>query len=77
MDIVEYALSQGLDSIILVPEISLTPQTVARIKNRFGDIVGVFHSQLSEGEKHDVFRAVKNRQNKNTYRSKISTICPV
>ena len=59
MDIVEYALSQGLDSIILVPEISLTPQTVARIKNRFGDIVGVFHSQLSEGEKHDVFRAVK------------------
>lgn len=59
MDVVEYALSQGLDSIILVPEISLTPQTVARIKNRFGDIVGVFHSQLSEGEKHDVFRAVK------------------
>lgn len=60
MDIVEYALSQGLDSIILVPEISLTPQTVARIKNRFGEIVGVFHSQLSEGEKHDVFRAVRN-----------------
>lgn len=59
MDIVEFALSQGLDSIILVPEISLTPQTVSRIKNRFGDIVGVFHSQLSEGEKHDVFRAVK------------------
>lgn len=60
MDIIEYALSQGLDSILLVPEISLTPQTVARIKNRFGDIVGVFHSQLSEGEKHDVFKSVEN-----------------
>ncbi|WP_300278980.1 primosomal protein N' [Peptacetobacter sp.] len=59
MDIVDFALSQGLDSIILVPEISLTPQTVSRIKNRFGEIVGVFHSQLSEGEKHDVFRAVR------------------
>ena len=60
MDIMEYTLSQGMDCILLVPEISLAPQTVARIKNRFGDIVGVFHSQLSEGERHDVFRAVKN-----------------
>jgi len=59
MEIIEYALSQGLDSIVLVPEISLTPQTIARLKNRFGDIVGVFHSQLSEGQKHDVYKAIK------------------
>ena len=59
MEIIDYALSQGLDSIFLVPEISLTPQTIARLKNRFGDIVGVFHSQLSEGQKHDVYKAIK------------------
>ena len=60
MEIIDYALKQGLDSIFLVPEISLTPQTISRLKNRFGDIVGVFHSRLSEGEKHDVFKAIKN-----------------
>ena len=59
MEIIAYALKQGLDSIILVPEIALTPQTISRFKNRFGDIVGVFHSQLSEGQKHDVYKAIK------------------
>ncbi|MFR1812398.1 MAG: primosomal protein N' [Terrisporobacter sp.] len=59
MEIIDYALKQGLDSIFLVPEISLTPQTISRLKNRFGNIVGVFHSKLSEGEKHDVFKAIK------------------
>ena len=59
MEIIDYALSQGLDSIVLVPEIALTPQTITRFKNRFGDIVGVFHSQLSEGQKHDVYKAIK------------------
>ena len=60
MEIIDYALSQGLDSIVLVPEISLTPQTITRFKNRFGDIVGVFHSQLSEGQKHDVYKSIKS-----------------
>lgn len=59
MEIIEYSLSQGLDSIVLVPEISLTPQSISRFKNKFGDIVGVFHSQLSEGEKHDVYKQIK------------------
>ncbi|MGL6105336.1 primosomal protein N' [Romboutsia sp.] len=60
METIEYALSQGMDSIVLVPEIALTPQTISRFKNRFGDIVGVFHSQLSEGQKHDVYKAIKS-----------------
>ncbi|MGL5757159.1 MAG: primosomal protein N' [Paraclostridium sp.] len=59
MEIIENALNQGLDSLVLVPEISLTPQTISRFKNKFGNIVGVFHSQLSEGEKHDVYKQVK------------------
>lgn len=60
LELIDYTLSQGMDSIFLVPEIALTPQTIARVKNRFGDVVGVYHSQLSEGEKHDVFREIKN-----------------
>lgn len=60
MEIIEYSLSQGLDSIVLVPEISLTPQTISRFKNKFGEVVGVFHSQLSQGEKHDVYKQIKD-----------------
>jgi len=43
------ALKQGKSSIVLVPEISLTPQTTQRFKSRFGDEVSVIHSRLSEG----------------------------
>lgn len=42
MEIIENALNQGLDSLMLVPEISLTPQTISRFRNKFGNIVGVF-----------------------------------
>ncbi len=48
-----YTLEKGLDAIILVPEISLTPQTVERFRSRFGDRIAVLHSHLSEGERHD------------------------
>jgi primosomal protein N' (replication factor Y) len=46
-------LAQGRSAIILVPEIGLTPQTVARFAARFGDTVAVLHSRLSTGERHD------------------------
>ena len=59
LDLMEHVLNQGMDSIFMVPEIALTPQMISRVRNRFGDIVGVFHSMLSEGEKHDVFREIK------------------
>lgn len=47
------ALDKGLGVIILVPEISLTPQMTARILSRFGDQVAVLHSRLSAGERYD------------------------
>ena len=50
------ALGRGSTAIVLVPEISLTPQTVERFKGRFADMqdaVAVLHSHLSEGERHD------------------------
>lgn len=49
-------LARGKTAIVLVPEISLTPQTVERFKSRFSDdpdMVAVLHSHLSEGERHD------------------------
>jgi primosomal protein N' (replication factor Y) len=47
------ALARGRGVIVLVPEIALTPQIVARFVARFGDTVAVLHSKLSAGERHD------------------------
>ena len=46
-------LAAGRGAIVLVPEIALTPQTLARFRARFGDVVAVLHSALSQGERHD------------------------
>jgi primosomal protein N' (replication factor Y) len=46
-------LEQGKEAIVLVPEISLTPQTTRRFRARFGDMVSVLHSSLSDGERYD------------------------
>ena len=50
------ALAAGRGAIVLVPEIALTPQIVARFAERFGDTVAVLHSRLSGGERHDEWR---------------------
>jgi primosomal protein N' (replication factor Y) len=47
------ALGSGRSAIVLVPEIALTPQTVARFQARFGDVVAVLHSALGQGERYD------------------------
>jgi primosomal protein N' (replication factor Y) len=55
------ALDRGRTAIVLVPEISLTPQTVERFKGRFADMqdaVAVLHSHLSEGERHDEWHKI-------------------
>ncbi len=55
------ALERGQSAVVLVPEISLTPQTVERFKGRFaaeGDAVAVLHSHLSEGERHDEWHKI-------------------
>ncbi|MFL6516377.1 MAG: primosomal protein N' [Chthoniobacterales bacterium] len=55
------AQTRGCTAIVLVPEISLTPQTVERFKGRFAedaDMVAVLHSHLSEGERHDEWHKI-------------------
>ncbi|MEA3375819.1 MAG: primosomal protein N' [Chloroflexota bacterium] len=52
-------LDQGRKAIVLVPEISLTPQTVARFAGRFPDQVAVLHSALTDGERYDTWRRAR------------------
>lgn len=52
-------LEQERKAIVLVPEISLTPQTVARFAGRFPDRVAVFHSALTDGERYDTWRRAR------------------
>ena len=56
---VRETLAKGRGTLILVPEISLTPQTIERFSARFPDLVGVIHSQLSEGERYDTWRRIR------------------
>ncbi len=55
-------LKQGQEAIVLVPEISLTPQMVHRFKGRFGEQVAVLHSGLSRGERYDEWRKIHRRE---------------
>jgi primosomal protein N' (replication factor Y) len=59
---IELVLERGESAIVLVPEISLTPQTVERFKSRFAALqheVAVLHSHLSEGERHDEWHKIR------------------
>ena len=59
LHMVEEMLKKNRDSIILVPEISLTPQTIDRFVGRFGEEVAVIHSRLSQGQRFDEWRKIK------------------
>ncbi|MBM7581895.1 primosomal protein N' (replication factor Y) [Caldicoprobacter guelmensis] len=56
------ALALNKQVIVLVPEISLTPQTVERFKSHFGQRVAILHSGLSLGERYDEWRRIRNQQ---------------
>ena len=58
MEIIEHYLNLGKTSIVLVPEISLTPQMIARFEERFGKKIAAIHSGLSDGEKYDEYRRI-------------------
>ncbi|MCC6318794.1 MAG: primosomal protein N' [Gemmatimonadaceae bacterium] len=59
LDVLRRVLAEpGSSAIVLVPEIALTPQTVARFRAVFGDQVAVLHSALSDGERLDAWRAL-------------------
>lgn len=59
---IQDVIQKGQEAIVLVPEISLTPQMVERFKGRFGSKVAVLHSALSAGEKYDEWRRIHRKE---------------
>lgn len=62
LNIIEEVLKSGLEAIMLVPEISLTPMMVSRFKGRFSNNVAMLHSGLSVGEKYDEWRKIRRKE---------------
>lgn len=59
---IDHVMKEGKEAIVLVPEISLTPQMVNRFKGRFGSDVAVMHSALSKGERFDEWRKIQRKE---------------
>ncbi len=60
LSLIDRVISDGRQVIVMVPEISLTPQMMAQFKGRYGDDVAIFHSALSVGERRDEYKRVKD-----------------
>lgn len=76
LDAIGRTLNRGKGAIVLVPEISLTPQMVSRFRSRFGDTVAVIHSQLSVGERYDEWARIRPGGGPGGDRRPIGGICP-
>lgn len=77
MRMVEDALNKGKSAIVLVPEISLTPQMIERFKGRFGKDVALFHSKLSDGERFDEWFRVRSGKAKLVIGARSAIFLPV
>ena len=77
IELLEHVLAQGRGAIVLVPEISLTPQTVARFRARFGDQVAVLHSALSDGERYDAWRQLRSGRRRIAVGARSALFAPV
>lgn len=62
MHILEEIIKDGKEAIVLVPEISLTPQFVYNFKKRFGNMIAILHSRLNDGEKYDEWRKIIKKE---------------
>lgn len=77
LNLVEEFIKKGEGAIVLVPEISLTPQTVDRFKGRFGNNVAILHSRLSDGERYDEWRRIKRGEAKVVVGARSAVFAPV
>lgn len=74
---IETALAAGSGALVLVPEISLTHQVVARLRGRFGDLVAVLHSDLSAGERWDEWRRLARSEARIAVGARSAVLAPV
>ncbi|MGH7464116.1 MAG: replication restart helicase PriA, partial [Longimicrobiales bacterium] len=73
----EVVQRQSRGAIVLVPEIALTPQTVARFRAEFGDVVAVLHSALSDGERYDAWLALREGRRRIAIGARSAIFAPV
>ena len=73
----EVVRRQGRSAIVLVPEIALTPQTVARFRSHFGDDVAVLHSALSDGERYDAWQSLRRGERRIAIGARSAIFAPV
>ena len=62
LQLIQNVLDKGKSAVVLVPEISLTPQITDRFISRFGDTVAILHSRLSKGERYDEWQKINSRK---------------
>ena len=77
LEVLRRAVESGHGVIVLVPEIALTPQTVARVRGVFGDLVAVLHSGLSDGERADAWRALRDGTRRVAVGARSAVFAPV
>lgn len=77
MRAIEHTVGMGRKAVMLVPEISLTPQTVARFQSRFGDRIAVFHSALSMGERYDEWKRMRDGMADIVIGARSAVFCPL
>ncbi len=77
MNLIERQLERGKTALMLVPEISLTPQVLANFKARFGDNVALIHSGLSAGERFDEWKRIFFGQAKVVVGARSAIFCPL
>lgn len=70
-------IAQGRNALMLVPEISLTPQMVEQVKARFGEEVAVLHSGLSEGELYDEWRRIRRGETRVVVGARSAVFAPL
>jgi primosomal protein N' (replication factor Y) len=73
----ELVLNRGRGAILLVPEISLTPQTLSRFRAAFGDDVALLHSALSDGERYAAWRALRDGAKRVVIGARSAVFAPV
>jgi len=77
IELIRRVLGRGGGAIVLVPEIALTPQTVGRFRQAFGDLVAVLHSGLSHGERYDAWRLLRSGRKRIAIGARSAVFAPV
>lgn len=78
LQLIEKVINEGKSAIMLVPEISLTPQMINRFIERFGkDIIAVLHSKLSVGERYDSWERIENGEARIVIGARSAIFAPV